>query len=125
MNNPTTQHLKGGVTVSETCNRWPNYETSCVHAWLTKDESRFSYWRDQAREAQAQAHAEATQPGDDPAQYAAQLLAERIEEHFEETNPLDEDEPSVWTELLDAAQFEVNWFAIAQAFLDSRCAGGR
>jgi hypothetical protein len=102
-----------------TYNGWPNCQTMLVHDWLTTDEGRIRYWREQARQARAQAEEEATQPQDDAAELAAQILADQIEEEFEETNPLDEDEPSVWTDLLDCALYEVRWFAIAQSFLDS------
>jgi hypothetical protein len=113
--------------VSDPSNGWPNYQTLCVYGWLTKDESRLRYWREQAQEAQAQANAEATQPGDNAAELAAQILAAKIEEQFEETNPLEDDdeEVSVWTDLLSAALSEVRWFKIAQAFLNSRGADGR
>jgi hypothetical protein len=105
--------------LSKPYNGWSNYETCCVFVWLTNEESRFRSWRKQAEQALAQAVAEATQPGDNVAALAAQILADQIEEEFEGTNPLDDDEPSVWAELLDAALSEVNWFEIAQSFLKS------
>ena len=114
-----TQELKGVVIVSETCNGWSSYETWCVNVWLTNEESRFRYWREQAVKALAQATVEATQPGDNAAELAAQILADQIEEEFEETNPRDDYEPGVWIALLDAALCEVRWFEIAQSLLDS------
>src|SRR4051794_18704009 len=39
----------------ERYNGWANYETWCVHLWLTNEEESYRYWREEARRHRGEA----------------------------------------------------------------------
>jgi hypothetical protein len=36
-------------------NGWANYETWCVHLWLSNEEGSYRYWRDEVRRQRSEA----------------------------------------------------------------------
>lgn len=107
-------------------NGWANYETWCVHLWLSNDEGSYRHWREEAerRRNEALSHANVRQGIWTAEQAARFTLAEAMKESFETFHPFRGDhlakpmEPDVFCDLLDAALSEVRWSEIAEAFLE-------
>jgi hypothetical protein len=78
-------------------NGWTNYETWCVHLWLTNDEASYNPSREIARESEDAGEA-----------------AQALKEFVEDANPYG-DEANLYTDLLNAALSPVNWYEIAEA----------
>lgn len=96
-----------------TYNGWKNYETWCVHLWLTNDESTDGYWR-------AAARAEWTYTEDERPEYLSRSEAARIAVADQMKDELEKAAPDLdgmWADLLAAALSEVEWQDIADAFL--------
>ena len=86
-------------------NGWANYETWCVHLWLTNEEGSYRYWREEAGRHWREG-------GED----ANENLAEQLKSELEEASPLEE--ASLFSDLLNASLGEVDWFEVATAFLE-------
>ena len=91
---------------TETYNGWTNYETWVVSLWNDNEESSYRYWREEARR-----HAEDSDDQSD----AIRSLAEQLKEEISDNAPTTE--PSVYSDLLNAALSEVNWAEIAENLL--------
>ena len=107
-------------------NGWANYETWCVHLWLTNEEGSYRYWREEAERVRKEARTHANVRSgflsvDEAARY---LLGEAIKESFETFHPFRGEhletprESDVFADLLDAALSEVRWSHVAEAFLE-------
>jgi hypothetical protein len=105
--------------VPQRYNGWTNYETWCVHLWLTNEEGTYNHCRDLARQAVAEApECEQVTGRIWTVQEAREfLLADRLKEYVKSMNPI-ADRSSVFTDLLNVAISEVNWHEIAEAFLE-------
>lgn len=91
-------------------NGWTNYETWNVKLWMDNDEGSNSYWVERA-----EALVEKCGNSEEDRADAATGLAEEIKDQFEESNPLPDS--GVYTDLLNAALSEVNWFEIAESYV--------
>jgi hypothetical protein len=100
-------------------NGWANYETWCVHLWLTNEEGSYRYWREEARRHRREARSCANvREGIWTVELAERAgLAEQMKSQLEEASPLVE--PSLFSDLLNAALSEVDWHEIAGAFLEA------
>lgn len=103
---------------NETYNGYANYETWAVNLWLGNEESSYRYWREAAEEERRQAATcwqvrENVWPADKAAKYR---LADRLKEEVSDGCPgLD---PSLYSDLLNAALSEVAWDEVAEQFLE-------
>ncbi len=98
-------------------NGWSNYETWTVALWIDNEESRYRYWRGEAKRHQEVA-SESTQVQDGiwtKAEAARFNLADQLKNDTLEGSPIEE--PSVYSDLLNAALSEVNWIEIAENWL--------
>lgn len=86
-------------------NGWSNYETWCVHLWLTNEEGSYRYWSEEASR-----HRKEDRDSEES------NLAEQLRSELEEASPIGG--ASVFSDLLNAALSEVDWLEIAQAFLE-------
>ncbi len=104
-----------------TYNGWTNYETWNVKLWIDNEQGSHEYWREVAREIW-QAERTPAYPGQTPEQSFVYQLAETIKDQFEEEaqNILEtaRAQCSVWADLLGAAMSEVNWYEIAESYLE-------
>ena len=82
---------------SEEYNGWRNWETWCVHLWITGEESSYGYWMDMAN------------------RYDRDRLREELEAHYTEALALLEELPGVFRDLLGGSLREVDWQEIAEA----------
>lgn len=84
-------------------NGWANYETWVVRLWLDNEEPSYRYWSGQAR----------AWHGRDG---AACGLARQLKDELGEGNPLDG--ATLYSDLLWAALGEVDWYELAESYLD-------
>lgn len=92
-------------------NGWTNYETWVVGLWFNDDQGLQSQWSKRASEL---LHDGAT---DDDQHNACSTLADEMKELVEEGNPCDE--AGFYIDLMSAALSEVNWFEIAEHYVDA------
>lgn len=89
-------------------NGWKNYETWAVYTWLTNEEGSERAVREKADEFLE---------GDGNEDAAARELAEWLKEDLESGVP-EETDNTVYGDLLGAALSEVDWYELAEAFLE-------
>jgi hypothetical protein len=90
---------------TKTYNGGTNYETWCVHLWLSNEEGSYRYWREEAGRHLKEDRED-----------ARGNLAEQLKSELEEASPLEE--ASLFSDLLNAALSEVDWHEVADAFLE-------
>jgi hypothetical protein len=84
-------------------NGWKNYETWVVRLWLDNEESSYRYWAEQARDL-----------GKDTDRVGR--LADRLKEEMEDGAP--ELGCTLYSDLLNAAFSEIDWYELASSYLD-------
>ena len=90
-------------------NGWKNYETWNVALWIDNEQGSYSQRCEMAQEAYNDADGDM----DD----ATRNLADSLKDWIEEMNPL-ASEASLFSDLLGAALSEVDWWEIAENFLE-------
>lgn len=105
-------------------NGWINYETWAVALWIDNEQSSYLYWREEAeRHYRAASRSDLVRKGASSAAQSATLaLAEQLKDEIRDGSPLDA--PTVYTDLLNAALGEVDWYQIAVELLADRVAIG-
>lgn len=100
-------------------NGWSNYETWCVHLWLSNDEGTYRHCRSLARGATNEAEdSSQVQNGIWTIEEATRFqLADALKELLNELNPV-ADQAAVFSDLMNSALSEVDWNEIADAFLE-------
>ena len=101
-------------------NGWTNYETWVTALWLDNEQATQDYWREVARMCRADGRAalEANKTISTVDQAARLFLVERLQEEVAETTPLT-DKSSLYADLLGAALERVNWYEIADHWLEN------
>jgi hypothetical protein len=109
-------NIEAAATEDRTYNGWTNYETWAVHLWLTNDEPSFRYWRDAAATVRAEAPAlDQVRVGTWTTAEAERFtLADRLKDELATPDEI----TGLWADLCGAALSEVNWHAVADAFLE-------
>lgn len=95
-------------------NGWSNYETWNVALWIDNEPGSHRHARELAQEAWDGARAGSVFTREEN---AAQELAEMLEEWNDGSNPL-AGTSSMFADLLSSALSEVDWYEIAENFLD-------
>lgn len=90
-------------------NGWTNYETWNVALWIDNDQGSYSERCEMAQDVYDRADGDM----DD----AKSALASRLKDWVEDMNPLSGD-ASMFSDLLSAAISEVDWYEIAENFLE-------
>jgi len=83
-------------------NGWTNYETWLVALWIDNDEGSYNTARDMAREMRNNEHRNYD-------------LSHALKDWVEELNPL-ADNADLFSDLLNAALSEVDWYEIAEHY---------
>lgn len=94
-------------------NGWKNYETWAVNMWLVNDEESYNSTLELAREVLDE-HA------DDEDWVTASALADSLKELVDELPEIESvtEQATMACDLLRAALSEVDWYEIAQSYLD-------
>lgn len=95
-------------------NGWTNYETWNVKLWLDNDEGSNNYWNERAQEIFNDSESDKTFTREEN---ACNELADQLKSEIEENNPLN-DEASLYSDILRANLSSVNWYEIAQAYIE-------
>lgn len=95
-------------------NGWENYETWCVHLWLSNEEPLYRYWRNRAHIIKT-TYPATPKPEAELYTSARLALADEMKGTLEEGMP---EVDGMWGDLLNAAFEEVDWLEIADAFLE-------
>ena len=85
-------------------NGWKNYETWNVALWINNDQGTQEMVLDAAREFKGNEHANYD-------------LSHWLKDLIEEDNPLN-DTATLYTDLLNAALSEVDWYELAESFFN-------
>ena len=103
--------------IDEKYNGWTNYETWAVALWIDNDHSSYLYWREQAqrRHEEAKSSDIVLRGVCSAAQAAMAALAEQLQAEITDASPLSD--ATLYTDLLNAAFGEVDWYDIAQSLL--------
>ena len=91
---------------TKTYNGWTNYETWNVKLWLDNEESTYHYWTGRTR----QIWDDSDTP--DNAKYE---LSEALKDEITDEVP---EITGMFADLIGAALGEVNWYEIAESYLD-------
>lgn len=92
-------------------NGWTNYETWLINLHLSNEQGSYLHWTERAAEVLADGVETATGTREQNASYA---LAAEMKGEFEENVP---EVLPVWSDLINAALSEVNWFEIAEHWI--------
>jgi hypothetical protein len=90
----------------KTYNGWTNYETWNVALWIDNEEGSYRYWRDTTREISEES---------DEKEDAIYSVSKRLEDEIKEGAP---ELQGTYSDLLSAALCEVNWYEIAENWVD-------
>jgi len=96
----------------EKYNGWTNYATWNMKLWMDNEESSYRFWVAEAR--QVWQDAEATE-GFTREQNATYTLMKQMEQYYADENPL---VTGVYADLLGWALQKVDWYSIAEAWLE-------
>jgi len=112
----TEQHC----TKDHRYNGWTNYETWNVALWLDNDQGSQEYWREVAqdvysRKAEASKHQTLEEHA---AQLLGELMESEIEDSAQEMLKSAGQAASMFSDLLGAALSEVNWYEIAEHYIE-------
>jgi hypothetical protein len=104
------------IMCDKTYNGWPNYETWAVNLWLENDYGTYHFVLDTIRENGWYQETD----DDDRPWYSDGVIAlgHWLKDWHEEMNPII-DQASVFTDLLGAAFQEVDWYYIADHWIDN------
>lgn len=91
-------------------NGWTNYETWNVALWLDNEQGSSDYWNGVADELLHYRHRNTPEE-------ATSQLAEQLKNELEESAP--DLGASCFADLLNAALNEVNWYEIAEHYIDA------
>lgn len=102
------------ANTNKTYNGWTNYETWNVALWLGNDQGSQNYWSEAAQECYDNAEEEHSFTR---VERATLDLSDRLKSEMEEANPV-ADQASMWADLMGAALSEVNWYEIAEHYIE-------
>ena len=103
-------------------NGWTNYETWAVNLWMSNDEGSYNYSQEIAQEAYDEASAGDSYASQTREESAMCKLADRIKDYYEDTAQdmlyAAGQYASVFSDLLNGALSEVNWYEIAEHLIE-------
>jgi hypothetical protein len=98
--------------MSNAYNGWTNYETWNAKLWMDNDEGSQGYWAERAQQLYNDAEADHPFTRDERATLD---LSDELKHEHEANMP--ELEPSFYSDILNAALSEVNWYEIAESLI--------
>lgn len=98
------------------CNGWTNYATWAINLWMDNEQGTQEYWQRQARELWDDCKPNADYEGQTREQIFLYRLSEYLKSEHEEHAP---ETTGVYADLLTSALGLVNWYEIAEHYLDA------
>jgi hypothetical protein len=102
-------------------NGWTNYETWCVNLWMSNDAGSDEFFRETAQDVYNEAEKETRKDGSTlftREEVATRVLADRLKDEHEERQSELTGVVDVFADLLGAALSEVDWYSIAEHYID-------
>lgn len=100
----------------ETYQGWTNYETWNVSLWFDNDRGMYDYWQQWIVDCCD--HLEPGELSEDMYDVLVYDLQLAMKDFVDENNPL-QDDSSMYADMLNAAISEVNWYEIAESYVDA------
>jgi hypothetical protein len=102
-------------------NGWTNYETWCVNLWMSNDEGSDGYYREIAQEIYDESEQEDRADGSPlftREEVATRILSDRLKDEHEERQSELTGITGVFADLLSGALSEVDWYEIAEHYIE-------
>lgn len=99
--------------MESTYNGWRNYETWLTNLWLNNDQGTYTYWR---KETRLFWHSQKHIPVDMRWKITRVILAHCLKDVIEKYGR--RPEVGLYSELLNAALSAIDWYEVAEAFLE-------
>jgi hypothetical protein len=91
------------MTDEKGCQGYANYQTYCVHLWITSDDETYKYWANLAHKLIIEQ------------EHPREHLRDALQAHFKDAAPKLEE---MWSDLMTNTLEEVNWQEIATALME-------
>jgi hypothetical protein len=100
-------------------NGWTNYETWNVALWLNNEEGSYRHWTAEAQDCYDNAKADNTFTRDERATIdLTDALKDSLENDKNDMLEASGQTASMWADLVGAALSEVNWYEIAEHYIE-------
>jgi hypothetical protein len=102
-------------------NGWSNYETWCVHLWISNDQGSHESLDERCREVYRERYdgkAHGLKSREEATEEASRVVADELKDRYEsELDEIRGISGTMWMDLMTSALGEVDWYEIAEAYV--------